>query len=121
MKMFFRYNFINWNEYIRIERGNLYHANNIKQNEKRFVKYAAKQRYEGEYPVTLFIRPHFKDRRRDLDNYRLKGLIDGLVAAGVIRNDNLNCIDKIVVEAVFNDVEGVEVEIIESEDADEKS
>ncbi len=115
MKLFIGYDFINWNEYIRIERGNKYQANKIKQQEKAIVVWAVKERYTGAYPVTLTIRPHFKDKRRDLDNFRLKALIDGLVAAGVIANDNLKHIDKIVIEAVFSDIVGVEVEITESE------
>lgn len=114
MKLFIAYDFLNWNEYIRAERGSLYQANAIKQDEKNFIRYTVKERYTGSYPVTLTVRPHFQNKRRDLDNFRLKGLIDGLVAAGVITNDNLKCIDKIVVEAVFSDVVGVEVEIEES-------
>jgi Holliday junction resolvase RusA-like endonuclease len=44
----------------------------------------------------------------------MKGIIDGLVAAGVIKNDNLNCVNKIILEPVFNDVVGVEIEIEET-------
>lgn len=41
--------------------------------------------------VTLFF--HFKDkRRRDLDNY-LKFVMDGLTAAGIIRDDNFETIE----------------------------
>ena len=115
MKIFIDYNFPNWNEYIKADRGNKYSANAIKQEEKNYIGYTVKKRYTGAYPVTLTVRPHFKNKRRDLDNFRLKGLIDGLVAAGVIVNDNLNYINKIVIEAVYSDVEGVEVEITESE------
>lgn len=115
MKFFIDYDFITWNEYIKAERGSLYHANAIKQGEKDYIVCTVKERYTGKYPVTLTVRPHFKNKRRDLDNFRLKGLIDGLVAAGVIVNDNLNFINKIVVEAVFSDEQGVEIEINESE------
>lgn len=111
MRIFIDYDFPNWNEYIKAERGSLYHANAIKQAEKDFIAYTVKEKYKGDYPVTLTVRPHFKDKRRDLDNFRLKGLIDGLVAAGVIKNDNLNCIDKIIIEAVYSDEIGVEIEI----------
>lgn len=105
------YDFVDWNKYINAERGNLYMANRIKQDEKEYIGWMVKEKYEGEYPVTLTVRPYFKDRRRDLDNFRLKGLIDGLVSAGVIRNDNLTCIDKIVIEPIFEDKRGVIVEI----------
>lgn len=115
MRLFIKYDFINWNEYIKAERGSKYHANAIKQAEKNYIVFTVKQKYKGKYPVTLTIRPHFQNKRRDLDNFRLKGLIDGLVAAGVIVNDNLNYINKINIEAVFSDIEGVEIEINESE------
>lgn len=114
MKIFIDYDFINWNEYIKAERGNKYHANAIKQAEKNYILYTVKQKYTGKYPVTLTVRPHFKNKRRDLDNFRLKGLIDGLVAAGVLVNDNLNCIDRILLEPIYSDEVGVEVEIKES-------
>lgn len=114
MKIFIKYDFMDWNNYIREERGNLYRANRVKQQEKQVIAYLVKERYTGDYPVTLTVRPHFQNKRRDLDNYRLKGLIDGLVTAGVIKNDNLTCIDKIIIEAVFSDQKGVEIEIEES-------
>ena len=44
----------------------------------------------------------------------MKGLIDGLVAAGVIQNDNLTCIDRIILEPIFGETLGVEVEITET-------
>ena len=115
MRLFIGYQFPNWNEYISSERTNKYLANNIKQAEKRAVQLTAREKYTGAYPVTLTVRPHYKNRRQDLDNFRLKGLIDGLVAAGIIKNDNLTCIDKIIVEPVFDDVTGVEIEIEETE------
>lgn len=116
MKIFIDYDFLNWNEYIKAERGNKYHANAIKQAEKEYIAYTVKEKYTGNYPITLTVRPHFQNKRKDLDNFRIKGLLDGLVAAGVILNDNLNCINKIVIEAVFSEEIGVEVEIKESEE-----
>lgn len=35
MKLFIEHDFINWNEYIDIERSNKYKANKIKQSEKK--------------------------------------------------------------------------------------
>lgn len=110
MLIYIDYDFMGWNEYINAERRNKYLANKIKQEEKAIVAFKVKEKYKGSYPVTLTIRPHFKHKRRDLDNYRLKGLIDGLVSAGVIENDNLTKIDKIILEPIF-DGSGVEIEI----------
>ena len=114
MKIYIPYDFPNWNDYITYERSSLYMAADVKREEKDFIRYTVKEKYTGKYPVTLKIRPHFKNKRKDLDNFRMKGLIDGLVAAGVIKNDNLTCIDKIVLEPIFSDEIGVEIEITET-------
>lgn len=114
MKLYFDYDFKNWNEYINIERKNLFYANKIKQQEKEYIRLATiGKRYTGTYPVQLTIKPHFKDHRQDLDNTRIKGLLDGLVASGVLKNDNLTCIQRIVYEPIFDDKKGIEIEIKE--------
>lgn len=115
IKLFIDYDFLSWNEYINKERANRYMAAKIKREEKEYICWTVRKKYTGNYPVTLTIKPRFKNKRRDLDNYRLKGLIDGLVAAGVLKNDNLTCINKIIIEPVFSDKTGVEIEIRESE------
>lgn len=115
MLIHLNYDFLNWNKYINIERTNKYMANNIKQEEKAYIALTVKERYTGNYPVSLTIRPHYQHKRGDLDNFRMKGLIDGLVSAGVIENDNLTKIDKIILEPVFDDIRGVDVEITPSQ------
>lgn len=114
LKLYIDYDFPNWNDYINLERKNLYAANNLKQKEKKIVEcYAGNQRYNGKYPIEIVFKVHFKNRRKDLDNTRIKGLIDGLVACNVIDNDNLNCIQRIVLEPIFDCNRGIEVEIKE--------
>lgn len=104
----------NWNDYIKLERGSKYGANSLKQKEKGIVKYIMKgKRYTGNYPIEITFRPHFSSRRQDLDNFRYKGLLDGLVSAGVIKNDNLVHIQKITIEPIFDDKQVVEIEIKE--------
>lgn len=116
MKLFIEYVPPNWNKYIYAERTNLYVANKIKQQEKQIVQLLARGRkYTGEYPVEVIVRPHFQARREDLDNCRYKGLLDGLVAAGVLKNDNLKHIQKITLEPIFDDKVGIEFEIKEME------
>ncbi len=105
------YDFINWNKYINLERANKFLANKIKQEEKNFIVFNVKERYLGEYPIALTIKPHFSHKKSDLDNFRMKGLIDGLVAAGVIENDNLTKINKITLEPIFDDKTGVDIMI----------
>lgn len=114
MKLFIGYMPPNWNEYINAERKNKYIANNLKQQEKQVVQFFARgKKYLGEYPVEVIIRPHYNALRQDLDNLRYKGLLDGLVAAGVLKNDNLKHIQKITLEPIFDDKVGIEFEIKE--------
>jgi Holliday junction resolvase RusA-like endonuclease len=114
MKLWIDYMPPNWNEYINMERVNKYKANNLKQKEKQLIKYLFNgKRYDGKYPVEIVLKPHFSAYRQDLDNFRYKGLLDGLVSAGVIKNDNLKHIQKITIDPVFDDVQGVEIEIKE--------
>lgn len=114
MRLFIPYMPPNWNDYINMERGNKYRANKLKQDEKQLIKMmASKIKYAGDYPVQLILKPHFKGQRQDLDNFRYKGLLDGLVSAEVLKNDNLKHIQKITIEPVFDTTEGVEIEIKE--------
>ena len=112
MKIVIRYIPPNWNEYINKERANYYIANKIKQKEKDVVRYETiGKKYNGDYPIKIIFKPHFKDYRQDLDNFRYKGLLDGLVASGVIENDNLKHIQKIELVPIFDKEEIVEIEI----------
>lgn len=114
MQIFIDYDPPNWNQYINMERTNLYQANSVKQQEKQIVAlFARGKKYEGSYPVEIIFRPYFKDKRRDLDNTRIKGILDGLVNCGVIKNDNLNYIQKIIIEPIFSGKPGIEIEINE--------
>jgi Holliday junction resolvase RusA-like endonuclease len=114
MRLFIEYMPPNWNQYIDAERKNKYIANNIKQQEKQIVRLLSRgKRYTGEYPVEVIVRPHYNAYRQDLDNCRYKGLLDGLVSAGVLENDNLKHIQKITLEPIFDDKVGIEFEIKE--------
>lgn len=114
MKLFIDYMPPNWNKYINLERANYHAANKLKQQEKDIIRYyTIGKQYKGNYPIEIVFKPHFKDFRQDLDNFRYKGLLDGLVACKVLENDNLKHIQKITLEPVFDDKEGVEIEIKE--------
>lgn len=109
-RLFMTYDPPNWNEYIVKERANMYGAAKLKREEKQLVGWCCKGfEYIGGYPAQVTIRPHFNSMRKDLDNTRYKGILDGLVAAGVIKNDNLKHIQRIILEPVFDDTEGIEV------------
>ena len=114
MRLFINYMPPNWNDYINLERRSKYGANSLKQKEKKIVTYhRIGKKYTGSYPIEIIFKPHFKDFRQDLDNFRYKGLLDGLVACKVLKNDNLKHIQKITLEPVFDKKEIVEIEIKE--------
>lgn len=117
MKIYIPYEFDNWNAYIRKERSNKYIGAKVKKEEKNIVGWYTKGlEYKGKYPVKLVITKYFKDKKQDLDNVRIKGVLDGLVANQVIKNDNLNCINEITLKAEFSkEKEGLEIEVLENE------
>lgn len=119
LRIYIDYDFANWNKYINLERANKFAANGLKQREMKMVRYfTVGKRFVGKYPIKIEFTKYFKDKRQDLDNIRLKGIIDGLVKNEVIKNDNLNCIQEIVLKPKFDKTkEGIEIEI--SEVADE--
>lgn len=103
---------MNWNEYINAERRSFYIANNIKQKEKIIVASCCKGKvYDEGYPCKITFKAHFKSKRMDIDNTRLKGVLDGLVACKVLKNDNLNCIQEIRILPIFDGQELLEIEI----------
>lgn len=118
MKLYIPYEFDNWNQYIFKERSRKYWASAIKKKESQIVEqYCAGCKYIGSYPVKITITKYFTDKRQDLDNVRIKGVLDGLVKCGVIKNDNLNCITRIDLHAKFDKERvGLELEINPYED-----
>ena len=113
--MYIDYDFPNWNKYIEAERSNKYWASNMKKQEKECVKLLCRNMKPIEnYPVTIQVTKYVKNRNTDVDNIRIKGLLDGLVAAGILKNDSLKYIKKVVLQAeVSNTKTGIELEIIE--------
>lgn len=113
LSIYIDYDIKNWNNYINAERSNKYIASKIKKEEKEYISWSVcGKEYKGKYPVCLHFKAYFNSKRKDLDNFRLKGLIDGLVAGGVIKNDNLNNVTKIIIEPIFDaEKKGVIVEI----------
>lgn len=100
----------NWNAYISAERNNKYQAAGIKRREKGIVVECCNgMRYDGRFPVQVTIKAHFANHRKDLDNTRYKGVIDGLVSCGVLPNDNLKIIQRIVIEPVFDGADQMDI------------
>lgn len=80
------------NEYTRKERGNKYQGATMKRRETERAAWAAKAAHVPAFtePVAVIIEWHEPNRRRDLDNvaFAKKFVLDGLVAADVLANDD---------------------------------
>jgi len=104
------YNFENLNEMIRLSRGNRYGANNQKKQEMQYVRLATmKVPKIIEYPIKVEVIWHVKNKNFDLDNKIVKNILDGLVKARILKNDNYNCINEITYKAVIDEEQKVEL------------
>lgn len=78
------------NEYIRACRGNKYSAAQMKRTVEMVVGNRARDLPQITGPVRIYFTWREGDRRRDLDNvaFAKKFILDGLVKAGVLPDDN---------------------------------
>ena len=113
MKIVIDHQFPTLNEYIKIERGNKYAAADVKSRETAVVKHFCIGKRQMAYPIKITFIWHLINRRKDLDNvaFAKKFILDGLVKAGVLKNDNLNHIIAFEDKVIFDKKEYVELEI----------
>lgn len=116
MKIVIDHQFPTLNEYIEAERSNKFAGANIKSRETGLVKYFCIGKKQIAYPTKIIFTWHLKNKRKDLDNvaYAKKFILDGLVRAGTLKNDNLNHIIGFEDKVIFDKKEYVELEIIEA-------
>lgn len=82
------------NEFINAERRNRYIAAKIKKDETGYCQDVAEKSelklQEADFPCALIITWYVKNKRKDADNiaFAKKFILDGLVEAGVLPNDN---------------------------------
>ncbi|EOH43285.1 RusA family crossover junction endodeoxyribonuclease [Enterococcus faecium] len=82
------------NEYINAERRNRHIAAKIKKDETGYCQDVAEKidlkLQETDFPCALIITWYVKNKRKDADNiaFAKKFILDGLVEAGVLPNDN---------------------------------
>lgn len=116
-KIVLKYKFENLNDIIRTSRGNYRYANKVKREEMEYVKYMTLNVPKvRNYPVKMRFIWHITNKNSDIDNLVGKNIIDGLVNARILKNDNLGCIEEITYNAVFDDEKYVEIIIEEKED-----
>lgn len=82
------------NEFINAERRNRYIAAKIKKDETGYCQDVAEKNglklQKTDFPCALIITWYVKNKRKDADNiaFAKKFILDGLVEAGVLPNDN---------------------------------
>nr|DAU67691.1 MAG TPA: Endodeoxyribonuclease RusA [Caudoviricetes sp.] len=109
-KMIIKYKFENLNEIINKCRSNPYYANQVKQQETEIARLHFIGKEIKHFPLTIVFKWHMKSKIADLDNKLEKSILDGMVKAGTIPNDNVKYIKKIVHEYVEDKEDYVEIE-----------
>ena len=110
MKIELDYKFENLNDMIRLSRGSKFGANNQKKREMEYVKFATLRVPKiTDYPIKVEIIWHVKNKCFDIDNKVAKNILDGLVNARILKNDNFNCINEITYKAIVDGTEKVEI------------
>ena len=96
MKVVIDYKFENINTYINKCRSNPYFANTIKQKETKLsmLEFSKIPKID-KFPIELEFTWHIKNVLSDLDGKFPKNIIDGLVRAEKIPDDNVKYIQKI--------------------------
>lgn len=106
------YNFTFLNEYINAERRNRYIAAKIKKDTTNAIYYMLLNKPKIQTPARLkftWLIPH---KRRDLDNisFAKKFILDSMVKAKIIPNDNLTHLIGFIDEFEISDQIGVRIE-----------
>lgn len=87
--------FPTYNEYTKVQRGNRYAGNKMKQEYQHICEWQIKQQLKGvrfKRPIRIHIICYEQRQNRDLDNvasFFFKVFLDALVRCNVINNDNM--------------------------------
>lgn len=105
-----------WNEIINQNRRNKYMANKIKQDEMSIIAYYLLSVPKIEkYPIKIICKWHVKNINSDLDNKSIKAVLDIMQKMEILENDNIKHITGIEYQAIKDDKDYLEMEIIEAE------
>ena len=105
------------NTYVNAERSSRFKGAKIKKEETYRCSLEARvAKTEGvsEYPVRIEFTWYTKDLRKDVDNitFSKKFILDGLVDAGVIKNDNRKHVALATDTGIYVDKENPRVEVL---------
>jgi Holliday junction resolvase RusA-like endonuclease len=112
MKIYIPFQFTTLNDYINAERTNKFKASTIKRKETEIARlHFIGKKFQT--PLELKFKWFVATLGRDLDNlgFCCKYILDGMVKAKCIQNDNLNHVVKITHEFEKSKKIGVEIEI----------
>lgn len=107
--MIIDYKFENLNSIINKSRSNPYYANKVKQKETEIARLHFVGKKITSFPITIKFKWHIKSKIADLDNMLPKSILDGMVKAGAIPNDNVKYINKIIHEYIEDKKDYVEI------------
>ena len=112
------YKFTTLNEYINAERTNKYIAAKIKKGETEVARLHFLRKKKIKKLVDINFIWHLPNKKKDPDGvaFAKKFILDGMVKAAVLENDNLKWIKSFKDEFEIDGNDFVEVLIIESED-----
>ena len=97
------YKILTLNDYINAERSNKYKAAKLK---KEYTDFFARE-FIGEKitkPVDIHFIWHLKNKRRDIDNiaFMQKFILDGMVKAGTLKDDNMQWVQGLKHDLIIN-------------------
>ena len=111
-KILINHKFKSINEYVNQCRTNYYVANKTKQQETMLSALMfTKIPKIDKFPIELMFKWHMKSKIADLDGRLPKNIIDGLVKAKRIPDDNVKYIQKITHNYIGDTKDYVEIEI----------
>lgn len=114
MKYYIEYPFTFLNEYINAERRNKFIAAKIKRESTYAISMMLLGQPKIQTPCGLKFTWTIPNKRRDADNisFACKYILDGMVKAKIIPNDNLTHITSLHHEFIIGDKIAVEIEVI---------
>ena len=100
--------FPSYNEYTKIQRGNRYAGNRMKQQFQRDCAWQIRKKMRNvrfERPISVHITCYEERFNRDLDNvasFFFKVFLDAMVEVGAIQNDNMRRVTRISAAAALD-------------------
>lgn len=100
--------FPSYNEYTKVQRGNRYAGNRMKQEFQRTCAWNIKKRMRNvrfDGPISVHITCYEEKCNRDLDNvasFFFKVFLDAMVQCGTIQNDNIKHVTQLSASAALD-------------------